>query len=56
MWFCLLERHDQLDLYISRDAGMTWRESLKGQYYYAVGDHGGLIIAVPQNGPTKELK
>ncbi|XP_043197932.1 sortilin-related receptor-like, partial [Amphibalanus amphitrite] len=42
---------------LSRDAGATWRQVLRGQFLYAFGDHGGLIVAVRRysEGGTREL-
>ena len=34
------------DLYISRDGGVTWHETLAGSYGVNVLDHGGIIVAV----------
>ena len=30
-------------------------QALKGSYFYAMGDHGGLMVAVPQFQSTKDL-
>lgn len=35
--------------------GTTWTESLRGVYKFAVGDHGGLIVAVNGLGRTSDL-
>ena len=45
-------------LYISSDAGLSWHQALKGTYLYAIGDHGGVIVAVKMfqvNSATTEL-
>lgn len=45
-------------LYVSSDAGLTWHQALKGSYWYAMGDHGGVIVAVKMfraDASTKEL-
>ena len=45
-------------LYISSDAGLTWHQALKGTYWYAMGDHGGVIVAVKMfraDAATREL-
>ena len=34
------------DLYISRDGGVTWHETLSGSYGANVLDYGGIIVAV----------
>lgn len=36
-------------VYISRDAGVTWRQVLKENAYFNMGDHGGIIVAVKFN-------
>lgn len=43
------------DMFISSDAGYTWHEVLEGNQFYAMGDHGGLIISVPQFRPSNVL-
>lgn len=47
-------KHDP-DMFLSSNAGYTWRQVLEGNQYYAMGDHGGLIISVPQFRTTDEL-
>ena len=34
-------------LYISNDAGRTWRETLNGRYVFAVSDSGAITTALP---------
>jgi hypothetical protein len=36
---------DNPDLYISRDGGITWEETLAGSWGVNVADHGGLLVA-----------
>ncbi|KAK0098602.1 hypothetical protein PV326_006350 [Microctonus aethiopoides] len=33
-------------LYVSRDAGLTWKQVLKDFYFFNIGDHGGVLVAV----------
>ncbi|XP_061377044.1 sortilin-related receptor-like isoform X3 [Danaus plexippus] len=33
-------------VYISRDAGLTWKRILKDYYFFNYGDHGGVLVAV----------
>ena len=33
-------------VFLSADAGLSWHQVLQGNYYYNVGDHGGIIVAV----------
>ena len=35
------------DLYLSRDGGVTWEQTLVGSWGVTVADHGGLMVAVP---------
>ena len=37
--------HRNPDLYISRDGGVTWEETLTGSWGVNVADHGGLLVA-----------
>ncbi|XP_076042677.1 sortilin-related receptor-like [Oratosquilla oratoria] len=46
------------DVYVSRDAGVTWHEVIKGEYMYTFGDHGGVLVAVEylkNPGPNTQL-
>ena len=46
------------NVYMSADAGLSWYQVLKGSYYFNVGDHGGVIVAVKYfktEGKTNEL-
>ncbi|KAL0117855.1 hypothetical protein PUN28_008920 [Cardiocondyla obscurior] len=45
-------------LYVSRDAGLTWRQVLKDYYFFNMGDHGGLLVAVKyfkSRGETRDI-
>ncbi|XP_076656222.1 sortilin-related receptor isoform X2 [Halictus rubicundus] len=45
-------------LYVSRDAGLTWKQVLRDYYFFNMGDHGGLLVAVKyfkSHGETKDL-
>ncbi|XP_047516497.1 sortilin-related receptor-like isoform X1 [Pieris napi] len=33
-------------VYLSRDAGLTWKRILKDYYFFNYGDHGGVLVAV----------
>ncbi len=46
-----------VNTYLSRDAGSTWEEILKGPHIYEFGNHGGLIVAaqLASAGPTDEV-
>lgn len=46
------------NVYMSADAGLSWHQVLKGSYYFNIGDHGGIIVAVKYfktEGKTNEL-
>ncbi|CAG5115954.1 unnamed protein product, partial [Candidula unifasciata] len=36
------------DVFVSSNAGISWRQALSGSYLYATADHGGIIVAVHQ--------
>ncbi|XP_034941871.1 sortilin-related receptor-like [Chelonus insularis] len=45
-------------LYVSRDAGLTWKQVLKDYYFFNMGDHGGVLVAVKyfkSRGETRDL-
>lgn len=45
-------------LYISRDAGLTWKQVLEDYYFFNMGDHGGVLVAVKyfkSRGETREI-
>ncbi|XP_052861860.1 sortilin-related receptor-like [Anopheles cruzii] len=45
-------------VYISRDAGLTWKQILKNYHFFNMGDHGGLLVAVKyfkSKGETNEI-
>lgn len=45
-------------LYVSRDAGLTWKQVLRDYYFFNMGDHGGLLVAVKyykSHGETNDL-
>lgn len=41
-----LGKFQDANLYISDDAGMTWKEALKGPHKYEFGDQGSVLVAV----------
>jgi sortilin-related receptor len=43
-------------VFMSHDAGLSWRKIFKEMYSYNMGDHGGIVVAVKQNSKTKEIK
>uniref|UniRef100_A0A336LRR7 Sortilin-related receptor n=1 Tax=Culicoides sonorensis TaxID=179676 RepID=A0A336LRR7_CULSO len=45
-------------VFISRDAGLTWKQILKNYYFFNMGDHGGVLVAVKyfkSKGETNEI-
>uniref|UniRef100_A0A665VUR0 Sortilin-related receptor n=1 Tax=Echeneis naucrates TaxID=173247 RepID=A0A665VUR0_ECHNA len=44
------------NVYVSSSAGARWREALAGPHFYTWGDHGGIMMAITQGGPTTHLK
>jgi len=50
-----LHSRDQGDLYISDDAGLTWRKARSGPHLYEFGDSGALLVAV-EDGETNKVK
>ena len=44
------------DLYVSDNAGLSWRKAIEGSHKYEFGDQGGVLVAVSDSGPTDKLK
>lgn len=45
-------------LYVSRDAGLTWKQVLQDYYFFNMGDHGGVLVAVKYfktRGETRDI-
>lgn len=45
-------------VFISRDAGQTWKQILKNYHFFNYGDHGGVLVAVKyfkSKGETREI-
>lgn len=45
-------------VFISRDAGVTWKQILKNYHFFNFGDHGGILVAVKyfkSKGETQEI-
>lgn len=49
-----LEKYSKGDLYVSDDAGLTWRKALEGPHRFEFGDHGGIIVAVKDDGDATD--
>jgi hypothetical protein len=50
-----LDSYEKGNLYVSDDAGLTWRESLKGPHKYEIGDQGSILVAVRDKKATDEV-
>lgn len=50
-----LKEYKDGDLFVSDDAGLTWRKALKGPHKYEFGDQGAVLMAVPDDGSTDEF-
>ncbi|KAL4867861.1 hypothetical protein BDV12DRAFT_111518 [Aspergillus spectabilis] len=44
------------NLYISDDAGLTWRLALKGPHKYEFGDQGAVLVAISDEGKVKKIE
>lgn len=51
-----LKSYSHGDLYVSDDAGVTWRHALDGPYKYEIGDQGAVVMAVGDDGRTSKIK
>ncbi|OJJ43691.1 hypothetical protein ASPZODRAFT_19408 [Penicilliopsis zonata CBS 506.65] len=51
-----LEDYLKGDLFVSDDAGVTWRKALDGSHKYEFGDQGAVIIAVEDDGKTDKIR
>ncbi|KAI9102556.1 hypothetical protein DFS34DRAFT_398456 [Phlyctochytrium arcticum] len=52
----LVRDYNDADVYMTRDAGQTWVQVSKDAHLSAIGDHGGLLVLVNNEGPTQTLK
>ena len=51
-----LKSYQDGNLYVSDDAGVTWREGLKGPHKYEFGDSGSILVAIKDEGATDEVR
>ena len=51
-----LKAYEEGDLYVSDDAGLTWREGLDGAHKYEFGNEGGVVVAVDDEEATSEIQ
>lgn len=46
---------DECSTFLTTDGGSSWREVAKGIYQWEFGDHGGVLILVPENKATDKI-
>ena len=51
-----LEDYKDGDLYVSDDAGLTWKKALDGAHKYEIGDQGAVIVAIDDEDTTKQIQ
>ena len=51
----LTEETNELNTYLSLDAGLNWREIKKGPFIMEIGDHGAIIVMAPMFKSTKSI-
>ncbi|KAL1965296.1 hypothetical protein VTN77DRAFT_5898 [Rasamsonia byssochlamydoides] len=51
-----LKDYNDGDLYVSDDAGVTWRKALDKPHKYEFGNQGGVIMAVPDHGKANKIQ
>ncbi len=50
-----LKPYDEGDLYVSDDAGLTWRKALDKAQKYEFGDQGSVLVSIFDLGPTSKV-
>lgn len=50
-----LRDYEEGDLYVSDDAGLTWNLARKDAHKYEFGDQGAVLMAIYDEGPTREI-
>ncbi|KAJ9228413.1 hypothetical protein DTO027B5_7688 [Paecilomyces variotii] len=51
-----LKSYESGDLYVSDDAGVTWRKALDGSHKYEFGDQGAVIMAIQDKEKTDKIQ
>ena len=51
-----LKEYEECDLYVSDDAGLTWRKALKEAHKYEFGDKGSVLVAIYDEGSTDTIE
>lgn len=55
MGYHLQNKADEINTYLSRDAGVSWSEIAKGSHIYEIGDHGGIIVMADDQKATDTI-
>lgn len=50
-----LKAYEEGDLYVSDDAGLTWRKALDEAQKYEFGDQGSVLVSIFDEGPTSKI-
>ena len=50
-----LQGYEEGDLYVSDNAGLTWRRAVKEAHKYEFGDRGSVLLAIFDEGPTDSI-
>jgi hypothetical protein len=51
-----LKSYEEGDLYVSDDAGLTWRHGLDGAHKYEFGNEGGVLVAISDEEATSKIQ
>ena len=51
-----LKAYEEGDLWVSDDAGLSWKLALKDAHKYEFGDQGSILVAIYDEGDTDEVK
>ncbi|KAI9740380.1 MAG: vacuolar protein sorting/targeting protein PEP1 [Cirrosporium novae-zelandiae] len=51
-----LKAYEEGDLYVSDDAGITWKKALDEAHKYEFGDQGSVLVAIYDEGPADKIK
>lgn len=54
--YYLQNKADEINTYLSRDAGLTWSEIAKGSHIYEIGDHGSIIVMADDQQATDYIE
>eukprot|EP01104_Vermistella_antarctica_P014353 TRINITY_DN4494_c2_g1_i1.p1 TRINITY_DN4494_c2_g1~~TRINITY_DN4494_c2_g1_i1.p1 ORF type:complete len:949 (-),score=294.24 TRINITY_DN4494_c2_g1_i1:73-2694(-) len=51
----LTTKEDEVSTFLSTDGGWTWAELLQESSYFSYGDHGGVVLMIPNTRATNQL-